>query len=95
MAAHISIPADLISFRRMKKEKQRKIHCQRRKAQEPKKMDISPGQKTCSECSVTFEYFVAKDFCSRIFLELIHFSHGKMIFKNLERFSIKFASVVC
>ncbi|NXR99635.1 GBRR2 protein, partial [Oxylabes madagascariensis] len=92
MAAHISIPADLISFRRMKKGKWRKTHCQRRKAQEPKKLDISPGQKTCSQFRVTFEYFVANDFCFRIFLELICFSYGKTIFENLERFSIKFTS---
>lgn len=58
-------------------------------------MDISPGEKTCSQFTVTFEYFVDKDFCSRIFLELIHFSYGKMIFKNLERFSIKFISMIC
>lgn len=82
MAAHISIPADLISFRWMKKEKQRKTQCQRRKAQEPKQKDISSGQKAFSKCTVTFECFVAKDLCSRIFLELIRFSYGKMIFKN-------------
>lgn len=58
-------------------------------------MDISPGQNTCSQFTVTFEYFVAKDFCSRIFLEVISFRYGKMIFKNLERFSIKFASAIC
>lgn len=82
MAAHISIPADLISFRRMKKEKRRKTHCQRRKAQEPKQKDISSGQKACPKCTVTFECFVAKDFCSRIFLEFNRFSYGKTIFKN-------------
>lgn len=82
MAAHISIPADLISFRRMQKEMQRKIHCRRRKAREPRQKDISLGQKTCSQCTVTFECFAAKDFCSRIFLELTYFSYGKVILKN-------------
>lgn len=69
MAACISIPADFVYFRGMQKDAVKNTLPEEQSSRAQPK-----GQKTCSQWTVIFEGFVAKDFCSRIFLELIHFS---------------------
>lgn len=66
----------------MQKRTQRKIHCQRRKNKEPRQKDIPQDRKIALNVQRPFNVSWHKDFLSRTFLELTHFSYAKIFLKS-------------